>query len=97
MTYWVDVCTASASVDLPCERRKAARSVRTGGKPVVWSGDLVRVDATAGTIDALVPDFGARAPVTADLSANRHGIGRELFEVFRTHAGPAETGGALVV
>ncbi|MCV2864704.1 phosphogluconate dehydratase [Defluviimonas sp. WL0075] len=59
-------------------------------------GDLVRVDAVAGTLQALVPDFDDRAPVMADLSANRHGIGRELFEAFRTHAGPAETGGALV-
>ena len=55
-------------------------------------GDLVRVDARAGTLEALVPDFDARPPATPDLSGNRAGIGRELFETFRRNAGPATAG-----
>ncbi len=60
-------------------------------------GDVVRLDADAGTLTALVPDFDTRTPVVADLSGNAHGTGRELFEVFRRNAGPATTGAALVV
>ena len=60
-------------------------------------GDLLRVDAIAGTLDVLTPGWETRAPAAPDLSANAHGTGRELFEVFRRHAGTASTGGALVV
>ncbi len=60
-------------------------------------GDRVRVDAEAGRLDVLEPDFDARAPVLPDLSRNRHGHGRELFEAFRRSVGPAVTGAAVVV
>jgi phosphogluconate dehydratase len=60
-------------------------------------GDLVRLDAVAGTLTALVPDFDARPLVEADLSGNAHGIGRDLFAAFRQYVGPATDGAALVV
>ena len=60
-------------------------------------GDIVRLDAVAGTLTALVPDFDARPLVEADLSGNAHGIGRDLFAAFRQYAGPATDGAALVV
>ena len=60
-------------------------------------GDIIRLDATAGTLTCLAPDFATRAPVVADLSANRHGIGRELFEAFRRNVGTADTGAAVIV
>jgi phosphogluconate dehydratase len=60
-------------------------------------GDIVRLDAVAGTLTALVPEFDARPLVEADLSANAHGIGRELFGAFRQYVGPATDGAALVV
>jgi len=55
-------------------------------------GDVVRVDATAGRLEARVADLDARTPVTPDLSANEFGIGRELFGLFRRQAGPANEG-----
>ena len=45
----------------------------------------------------LAPDFATRAPVTADLSANAQGSGRELFEVFRRTVGPSTAGAGVVV
>ena len=60
-------------------------------------GDLIRLDADAGTLDVLAPDFATRAPVTADLSANAQGSGRELFEVFRRTVGPSTAGAGVVV
>ena len=60
-------------------------------------GDIIRLDATAGTLSVLAADFDSRAPVVPDLSARQHGAGRELFEAFRRNVGPATTGAAVVV
>ncbi|MBJ3761760.1 phosphogluconate dehydratase [Maribius pontilimi] len=60
-------------------------------------GDVVRVDATKGTLDALGVDLDARDAVKADLSDNGHGVGRELFEVFRQNVGLASQGAGTVV
>ncbi len=69
------------------------------GGPLAYlrDGDILRLDASEGTLVALVPDLMTRTPVPPDLTANQHGSGRELFAAFRAYAGPAETGGALVV
>nr|WP_319251548.1 phosphogluconate dehydratase [uncultured Celeribacter sp.] len=66
----------------------------TTGGPIakLRDGDLVRVDAVAGTLEVLEADFDTRTAVTADLSANKVGLGRELFEAFREKAGPATEG-----
>ena len=60
-------------------------------------GDVLRIDAEAGTLDVLAEGFADRVPVVADLAANGYGTGRELFAAFRAHAGPATEGAALVV
>jgi len=60
-------------------------------------GDIVRLDAVAGTLTALVPDFDARPPATVDLSANGWGIGRELFDAFRRNVGASPDGAGVVV
>lgn len=62
-------------------------------------GDIMRLDVKNGTLEVLVDaaEFAAREPATADLSANQHGIGRELFAAFRATVGSAETGAAVVV
>ena len=60
-------------------------------------GDIVRLDAQAGTLTCLAPDFDSRTPVTVDLSENEHGIGRELFAAFRRTVGASDHGAAVVV
>ena len=71
--------------------------VLTGG-PLgrVRDGDLIRLDADAGVLQALVPDaeWAARTNATADLSANQVGMGRELFAMFRNTVSAAEEGAA---
>ena len=61
-------------------------------------GDRVRIDAEAGTMDALVAEaeWQARTPDQADLSGNRSGHGRELFAVMRAQVGPAEQGASAL-
>ncbi|MCK6425845.1 MAG: phosphogluconate dehydratase [Burkholderiaceae bacterium] len=70
-----------------------------GGGPLgkVRSGDLLRVDAVAGTLDALVPpeDWAARATAErpAELAEDAaHGLGRELFGGMRRNVRSAEEG-----
>jgi phosphogluconate dehydratase len=60
----------------------------------VRDGDLVRLDAEAGTLEVLAPagELEARAIVAPDLSANGHGFGRELFAGFRALAVRADEG-----
>ncbi|MBL4917894.1 phosphogluconate dehydratase [Szabonella alba] len=58
-------------------------------------GDIVRLDAVAGVIEVLGVDLDSRTPVTADLSGNQYGIGRELFAPFRRGVGPSTEGAAI--
>ncbi|MGI3184113.1 phosphogluconate dehydratase [Nioella aestuarii] len=63
----------------------------------IQDGDLIRVDATNGTLDVLTEGVTDRVAAAPDLSANGFGIGRELFEAFRINAGPATSGAGVVV
>ncbi|WP_062563658.1 phosphogluconate dehydratase [Paracoccus aminovorans] len=60
-------------------------------------GDLLRLDAVAGTLTCLEPDFLDRPAVQHDPSRSAEGLGRELFAAFRAHVGPATEGAAVVV
>ena len=66
------------------------------GGPIarIQNGDILRLDAVTGELNALVPaaEWAARVPVTADLSANQFGVGRDLFANFRRFVGPADEG-----
>ncbi|MGQ5522997.1 phosphogluconate dehydratase [Chitinimonas sp. PSY-7] len=60
----------------------------------VCNGDMIRLDAETGTLEALVPAdvWAQRTPATADVTANQYGYGRDLFAVFRSNATGAEQG-----
>jgi phosphogluconate dehydratase len=88
---------SGASGKVPAAIHVTPEAAAGGALACLRDGDLVRLDADAGTLEALVPDLLARTPATPDLSANDHGMGRELFATFRAHVGPADQGAALVV
>jgi phosphogluconate dehydratase len=88
---------SGASGKVPAAIHVCPEAAAGGPLARLQDGDLLRLDAAAGTLACLTPGFETRAPVTPDLSANRHGIGRDLFEAFRTHVGTADTGAAVVV
>jgi phosphogluconate dehydratase len=69
------------------------------GGPIarIQDGDLIRLDATTGTLDVLTKDALERVPVKADLSGNADGMGRELFENFRRAARPASEGASSIL
>lgn len=60
----------------------------------IETGDLIRLDGEAGTLEVKLHDsvLAARTPATADLSANGFGLGRELFAGMRALALRADAG-----
>ena len=57
-------------------------------------GDLITLDAEAGTLTVDVPAeaFAARPALTSPPGDPAHGFGRDLFGLFRAHAAEAEAG-----
>ena len=88
---------SGASGKVPAAIHVAPEAAAGGPLAKLRDGDVVRLDAVAGTLTVLAPDFDSRTPVTADLTGNEFGIGRELFAAFRRGAGSADTGGALIL
>ncbi len=88
---------SGASGKVPAAIHVSPEAAHGGPLARVRDGDVIRVDATTGTIDCLAPDFDSRDPATADLSGNGHGVGRELFAAFRQNVGLASNGAAVVV
>ena len=88
---------SGASGKVPAAIHVTPEALDGGAIAKVQNGDMVRVDATKGTLEVLVPaaEFEAREAVTADLSANSYGTGRELFETFRNVAGHADQGASV--
>ena len=66
------------------------------GGPIarIEDGDVIRLDAEAGTLEVLVDaaTLAARPAAAPDLAANGFGMGRELFAGFRALASRADMG-----
>ncbi len=88
---------SGASGKVPAAIHVSPEAAAGGPLARLRDGDLVRLDAIAGTLTCLAPDFDSRTPVVADLAANEFGIGRELFAAFRRNVGSADTGAAHVL
>ncbi len=97
MALVTDGRMSGASGKVPAAIHVSPEAAVGGPLARLRDGDLVRLDAVAGTLSVLAPDFETRPAVTADLSANASGIGRELFAAFRQMVGTSETGAAVVV
>jgi phosphogluconate dehydratase len=97
MALVTDGRMSGASGKVPAAIHVSPEAAAGGPLARVQDGDILRLDATKGTLEILTPGFEARTPVQADLSANAFGMGRELFDVFRRNVGPASAGAAVVV
>ncbi len=87
---------SGASGKVPSAIHVCPEAADDGPLAYLQDGDIVRLDATTGTIETLA-DLSTREPATPDLTGNGNGVGRELFEAFRKNCGMASTGGSLVV
>jgi phosphogluconate dehydratase len=88
---------SGASGKVPAAIHVYPEAARGGALARVRDGDMFRVDAGRGelSVDMTEDELSAREPATADLSANQHGLGRELFAWFRTGASEPEQGASL--
>ncbi|WP_377186239.1 phosphogluconate dehydratase [Ruegeria meonggei] len=86
---------SGASGKVPAAIHVCPEALDQGPIAYLQDGDILRVDAVNGELEILTPGVLGRAPVTADLSANQHGVGRDLFGVFRNAVGSADTGASI--
>ncbi len=87
---------SGASGKVPSAIHVSPEALDGGAIGLLQDGDVLRLDAAAGTLDCLT-DLTGRAPAKPDLAHNGNGVGRELFEMFRKNAGLAEAGGCAVL
>ena len=85
---------SGASGKVPAAIHVSPEALCDGPLARVRDGDMILLDAEQGLLQVEVSDaeWQARTPAVADLSANQHGMGRELFGLFRAHATAAEQG-----
>ncbi|WP_319823628.1 phosphogluconate dehydratase [Thalassovita sp.] len=83
---------SGASGKVPSAIHVSPEAALGGPLAQVRDGDMLRVDAVNGVLENLTAGFDQRTPVQPDLSANTHGLGRDLFELFRQNVGPATEG-----
>ncbi|MBC7477869.1 MAG: phosphogluconate dehydratase [Pseudorhodobacter sp.] len=83
---------SGASGKVPAAIHVSPEAAAGGPLARLRDDDVVRLDATAGTLTVLDADFDTREPVLADLTANQSGTGRDLFQSFRDSVGPSTIG-----
>ena len=88
---------SGASGKVPAAIHVSPEALAGGPLALLRDGDLVRLDAVAGTLQALVDaqTWSQREPAQrGDALAQRHaqGLGRELFAGFRRNVNSAEEG-----
>jgi phosphogluconate dehydratase len=88
---------SGASGKVPAAIHVSPEALAGGPLARVRDGDLIRLDAVAGTLVALVDaaEWAARIPAELDAAQaddNAHGLGRELFGGMRRTVRSAEEG-----
>ena len=87
---------SGASGKVPAAIHVSPEILAGGPLGLVRDGDMIRVDANTGVMEALVPAdvWAQRKQATTDLSKSHIGMGRELFAMFRNSISAAEEGAA---
>jgi phosphogluconate dehydratase len=88
---------SGASGKVPAAIHVSPEAVAGGALALVRDGDIIRVDAQAGVLQALVPadEWAAREPARLDAAQaemHDHDLGRELFAGMRRNVKSAEEG-----
>jgi phosphogluconate dehydratase len=85
---------SGASGKVPAAIHVTPECLAGGPLARVRDGDIIRLDGERGILEARVSaaEWAERPLEPVDLSANQHGLGRELFAVFRANAAGAEQG-----
>jgi phosphogluconate dehydratase len=88
---------SGASGKVPSAIHVTPEAAEGGAIALIEDGDIIRLDAVAGTLEVKVPPeiWAARRPATADLTAAHSGVGRELFSAFRNVVSAADRGASI--
>ncbi|TGN41364.1 phosphogluconate dehydratase [Marinobacter confluentis] len=88
---------SGASGKVPAAIHVYPEAANDGPLSRVKSGDVITLDAAKGVLEIDLPasEFAQRPAANADLSGNRHGLGRELFGWMRRAASTPEEGASF--
>jgi len=88
---------SGASGKVPAAIHVTPEALEGGVIAKIQDGDMIRLDAEAGTLDVLVgaEELDARFRPAKDLAANDFGTGRELFAVLRANVSGADRGASV--
>jgi phosphogluconate dehydratase len=88
---------SGASGKVPAAIHVTPEASDGGAIAKIRDGDIIRVDADAGTVMFIGNDreFFSRTPATEDLRPQHFGMGRELFAGMRALVGPADRGASV--
>jgi phosphogluconate dehydratase len=88
---------SGASGKIPAAIHVTPEAAAGGAIGLIQDGDIIRLDAVAGTLEVKVaPEiWAARQPATADLTDSHVGVGRVLFAAFRNVVSTADTGASI--
>ena len=89
---------SGASGKVPAAIHLTPEAISGGAIAKIRNGDIVRLDANAGTLEVKVDTatFAAREPAKGhNLASHRVGLGRELFSLFRDSVGPSDAGASV--
>jgi phosphogluconate dehydratase len=88
---------SGASGKVPAAIHVAPEAQAGGPIAKLRDGDMIMLDADEGLLNAEISaeEFENRPAAAADLSAQAHGHGRELFEIFRANVGAPELGAGV--
>ena len=97
VALFTDGRMSGASGKVPAAIHASPEALAGGALARVRDGDRIRLDAVAGTLEALVPpqEWAAREPASrsaAEADGSAHGLGRELFAGMRRNVASAEEG-----
>ncbi|HHY48829.1 MAG TPA: phosphogluconate dehydratase [Alphaproteobacteria bacterium] len=88
---------SGASGKVPAAIHMTPEAADGGAIAKIRDGDVIRLDAEAGTLNYVGDEreFFARTPATEDLRREHFGMGRELFAGFRALVGAADRGASV--
>jgi phosphogluconate dehydratase len=86
---------SGASGKVPAAIHVSPEALPDGPLSRVRDGDVIRLDATIGSLEALGVDLGSRPPANSPPPPS--GTGRELFALMRSHVDEAEAGASAML
>jgi phosphogluconate dehydratase len=87
---------SGASGKVPAAIHLSPEAAMGGPLAKLHDGDLVRVDAVAGTLEVLTEGWQSR-PLALSTAPAPAGAGRELFDLFRQAVGPSTDGASAIL